>query len=108
MNIRFILLGIFEPRSGNGSGGLNIKRTANELLTQKDWKLASADDNKVFAGNSIPEYFFTWQFIHQHQTLDYLFRADNILKLDEEELILYTDESNEQGQMTRRINTYRH
>ena len=108
MNIRFILLGIFEPGNGNGSRGLSAKSTANELLTQKDWKLASAAENNVFHCNGIPEYYFTWQFNHEDQTLDYLFRADNILKLDEEELVLYTDESNDQGQMTRRINIYRH
>ena len=106
MNIRFILLGIFEPVSGNG--GLSVKRTANELLTQKDWKLARAEENNVFQGNGISDYFFTWQFIHEEQTLDYLFRADNILKLDEEELILYADKSNDNGQMTRHINIYRH
>src|SRR5215510_9308313 len=135
MYLKFVLLGIFEPKADDPRDIKSI-RTATELLTGRNWKLVNKEqgngniletgENGYFKNGSaqLPEfksiktissnavsgsdYLFTWQFEQGEKMLDYLFGAVNILKLDEEELILYNDEMDDQGQTSGFINTYRH
>jgi hypothetical protein len=66
------------------------------------------EDNTLSCGNGISEHVFRWRFVDQEKALDFVFGALNILKLDENVLILYNDETNTSGQITRHISIYTH
>jgi hypothetical protein len=66
------------------------------------------EDNALSCGDGVSEHLFRWRFADEEKTLDFVFGAINILKLDENELVLYSDETNANGQIIRHINIYRH
>jgi len=142
MYIKFILLGIFAL--GCVKENINSKKTSEQLLTQKSWKLVSHgydhnnnklvdiaeeniqecekdntysfylsrsglfEDNSLSCGNGISDHPFNWQLTHGEKVLDFIVGTLNIFKLDEEEMILYGDEIDVNGQTTRYITIYRH
>jgi len=65
------------------------------------------EENLLKCSNGISEFYFNWRFIDGQKTLDFYFAALQILKMDEEELILAGND-NSNGQAPRHISIYRH
>jgi len=65
------------------------------------------EENLLKCSNGVSEFHFNWRFIDGQKTLDFYFAALQILKMDEEELILAGND-NANGQSPRHISIYRH
>lgn len=65
-------------------------------------------DNTLSCGNGISEQSFTWKFIKGEKALDFTTGIADILKLDENELIIYHDLTDVNGQFARFMVLYTH
>lgn len=66
------------------------------------------EDNFLSCGTGISEMSFTWRLINNETRLDFLSAVVQIARLNEEQLIIYHDTMDANGQSLRYIQIFRH
>ena len=65
------------------------------------------EDNVLKCTNGVSDFSFNWKFVNGQKTLDIFYAILHIQKMNEDELILISDDATN-GQAARHISIYRH